>query len=91
MASSKRPPGTHEVREPVSLYDAKTNLSELVELAAGGMEIVIMKSGKPMARLGPLSRDHEPRTPGKGRGRWRLGADFDAPLPDDVLRHFSPE
>jgi len=35
------------VREPVSLYEAKTHLSELVEQAAQGREIVIAKSGKP--------------------------------------------
>ena len=33
--------------KPVSLYDAKTHLSELVERAAGGEEIVITKAGKP--------------------------------------------
>jgi len=37
------------VRETVSLYEAKTKLSELVERAARGEEIVIAKSGKPRA------------------------------------------
>src|SRR5438105_2486534 len=43
------------VRKAVSLYEAKTHLSELVELAAQGREIVIAKSGKPKARLVPLA------------------------------------
>ncbi|MBI2614987.1 MAG: type II toxin-antitoxin system prevent-host-death family antitoxin, partial [Gemmatimonadetes bacterium] len=46
---------TTVLREPVSLYDAKTHLSELVEEAARGREIIIAKSGKPKARLVPLA------------------------------------
>jgi prevent-host-death family protein len=43
--------------EIINLYEAKTNLSSLVERAAGGEEIVIAKGGRPMARLVPLRRD----------------------------------
>jgi prevent-host-death family protein len=39
----------------VSLYEAKTHLSRLVDEAANGETIVIAKSGKPMARLGPMT------------------------------------
>jgi prevent-host-death family protein len=39
----------------VSLYEAKTHLSRLVDEAANGDTIVIDKAGKPMARLGPVS------------------------------------
>jgi prevent-host-death family protein len=35
----------------VNLYEAKTKLSELVEEAARGNEIIIAKNGKAMARL----------------------------------------
>jgi prevent-host-death family protein len=35
----------------VNLYEAKTNLSQLVEDAAKGEEIIIAKNGKPMAKL----------------------------------------
>ena len=38
----------------VNLYEAKTRLSELVEQAAAGTEIVIAKNGKPKARLVPM-------------------------------------
>lgn len=76
------------VRETVSLYEAKTRLSELVERAAQGEEIVIAKSGKPRAVLVPLTDLRPLRVPGKGRGKWRLKKGFDAPLPDDVLETF---
>jgi antitoxin (DNA-binding transcriptional repressor) of toxin-antitoxin stability system len=39
----------------VSLYQAKTHLSRLVDEASNGETIVIAKAGKPMAQLGPMS------------------------------------
>ncbi len=76
------------VRETVTLYQAKTHLSRLVERAAAGEEIVIAKSGRPRARLVPLEDTRALRVPGKGKGGWRLRRDFDAPLPPEVLREF---
>ena len=81
----KRPP---LVRETVSLYEAKTSLSALVDRAAGGEEIVISKSGKPKAKLVPLEDVRPQRVSGRGRGRWTVSGDFDAPLPEDVQRGF---
>jgi prevent-host-death family protein len=76
------------VRETVSLYQAKTQLSQLVERAAKGEEIVIAKSGRPMARLMPLEDTRSLRVPGRGKGKWRVGRNFDAALPDAVVRDF---
>jgi prevent-host-death family protein len=76
------------VRETVTLYQAKTHLSRLVDRAAAGEEIVIAKSGRPRARLVPLEDTRVLRVPGKGKGRWRLRRDFDAPLPREVLEEF---
>lgn len=39
----------------VNIYDAKTHLSELVQRAAAGEEIVIARNGKPAARLVALA------------------------------------
>jgi prevent-host-death family protein len=89
MTHSKKTPPV--VRETVSLYEAKTHLSALVERAAEGEEIVIAKSGKPKARLVPLDDTRPLREPGKGRGQWRVTEDFDAPLPDDHVRLFEGE
>jgi prevent-host-death family protein len=71
----------------LSLYDAKTHLSSLVERAAAGEEIIIAKNGKPRAKLVAI-RDAAKRRPGKARGRIRMSADFDAPLPQDLLAAF---
>jgi len=72
----------------VNLHAAKTHLSRLVEDAAAGEDVVIAKAGKPVARLVPVvARD---RRGGFGalKGRLRMSADFDAPLPDEVLDLF---
>ena len=54
----------------VNLYEAKTQLSALVDAAAGGEEIIIAKNGKPCARLMPLapSPDAGPRR--REFGQW---------------------
>lgn len=82
--------GSHKkgVRETATLYEAKTNLSALVEQAAAGAEIIITKSGKPKAMLVPLDDTRPQRIPGLGKGKWKVAADFDAPLPPDVLDAF---
>jgi prevent-host-death family protein len=79
------------VREIVSLYDAKTQLSRLVDRAAAGEEIVIAKSGRARARLVPLEDRRALRVPGRGKGKWRVGRSFDAALPDDLLKAFEGE
>jgi prevent-host-death family protein len=77
------------MRKFINLYEAKTRLSELVDRAAAGDEIVIAKAGKPVARLVPLQLPT--RKPGRGRGKIRVAPDFDAPLPAALLREFGFE
>ena len=72
----------------VNLYDAKTQLSRLVEEAAGGAEIVIAKAGKPRARLVAIAGDRRPRKPGRGKGDIRIRPGFDDPLPEDLAGAF---
>jgi prevent-host-death family protein len=74
--------------DTVNLYEAKTNLSQLVERAARGEEIVIAKAGRPLARLVPLARRTAPRPLGLLAGEVEVGADFDDPLPDGMRRAF---
>ncbi len=76
------------VRESVSLYDAKTHLSALVERAAAGEEIVITKSGRPRALLVPFTDAKPERTFGHGKGQWHIVGDINDPLPDDLLDEF---
>ena len=63
----------------VTLYEAKTHLSGLVDRAAAGEEIVIAKNGVPQARLVPLAVRGERRAPANAMRIRRIAADFDAP------------
>lgn len=67
--------------ETVNIYDAKTQLSRLVDRAASGEEILIARAGKPVARLVALE-GAAPRRPGLLRGLAVPDALF-APLDAD--------
>jgi prevent-host-death family protein len=75
------------VAKTLNLYEAKTQLSALVDEAAAGAEIVIAKAGKPMAKLVPI-RPARRRRPGLGKGTVWMAPDFDAPLPDALIAAF---
>lgn len=74
--------------DTVNLYDAKTNLSRLVERAAAGEEIVIAKAGRPLARLMPLAQRTTRRPLGLLTGLVTVEPNFDDPLPDDMRAAF---
>lgn len=74
--------------QTVNLHAAKTHLSRLVDQAAAGEEIVIAKAGVPVARLVPLDRPRPKRVLGLLAGKLHVPDDFDAPLPEEVLRSF---
>jgi prevent-host-death family protein len=74
-----------------NLFEAKTQLSRLVDRAAAGEEIVIAKNGRPMARLVPLAHDRPPRRPGRGIGKIEVGPNFDDPLPAELRAAFGTE
>jgi prevent-host-death family protein len=72
----------------VNMHEAKTHLSQLVDRALAGEEVVIGRAGKPAVRLVPVEETAEPRKPGALRGRIWMAPDFDEPLPPDVQRLF---
>jgi len=72
----------------VNVHEAKTRLSELLLRVAAGEEIVIVRAGKPVAKLVPIVA-RERRVIGTDRGRFQVPPDFDAPL-DDAVPDVSP-
>lgn len=76
-------------RTIINIYEAKTQLSRIVDQAAAGEEKVISRNGRPVARLCTL----EPRKRNTVKfgvldGQIEVPDDFDAPLPDDLLAEF---
>ena len=72
----------------VNIYEAKAKLSALLDRAVAGEEIVIARSGKPLARLMPLTATTSKsgvRLGGLKRAGIKLAADFHAPMIDEDL------
>lgn len=72
----------------VDVHEAKTHLSELLEQVRQGEEVVIAKSGKPVARLVAFEGVRKRRVPGSARGQVWMAEDFDTPLPEEIQRSF---
>ena len=72
----------------MNIHEAKTHLSRLLEQVMQGEEVIIAKSGKPVARIVPLGGPAKRRKPGSARGQIKMAEDFDAPLPEDIQRYF---
>ncbi|MBW6457178.1 MAG: type II toxin-antitoxin system Phd/YefM family antitoxin [Trueperaceae bacterium] len=71
----------------VGVHEAKTHLSRLLREVEAGTEVVILRGGKPVARLVPL-RARAARVLGADRDVLVVPDDFDAPLPEQVLDDF---
>jgi len=72
----------------VNIYEAKTQLSKLVDLASSGTDVVIARAGKPAARLTSLNKQNRLTGLGSLKGKGWIAEDFDAPLPDELLAQF---
>ena len=72
----------------LNVAEAKARLSELVQRAARGEEIIIARNGEPQARIVALAAKVA-RVPGKGAGRWKISGDFNGPLPPELLAAFN--
>ena len=60
----------------------------MVDQAAAGEEIIIARGGKPVARLLQLAAPARKIRFGVLKGQVKVAADFDAPLPDEVIASF---
>jgi len=68
-----------------NISDARNRLSQLVDRAEAGEEIIIARRGRPAVRLVVIGPPAVKRKPGRMRGRIRIARDFDAPLPANLF------
>lgn len=69
----------------ITVHAAKTNLSQLLERAEAGEEIIIARGQVPIARLVPIAKKPR-RAPGLYAGQIIIGPEFFEPLPEEELR-----
>ncbi len=68
----------------VNIYNAKMHLSDLINRAVAGEEIIIARDGKPMVRLVPVKAVASPWVKLMGSLAGKVGPiprDFDQPMP----------
>jgi len=75
----------------VTVSEAELHLSQLIEAAIEGEEIVITRSGEPLVRLVACAEGLPRRRLGLLEGRVSISPDFDAPLPPEVIKVFEGE
>ena len=74
--------------ETVNIYDAKTRLSQLVDKAASGEDVVVSRNGKPLVRITRLDAAKRRIRFGVLKGKLTISDDFDAPLSETTLAAF---
>lgn len=76
-----------------TMFEAKTNLSKLVQRALKGEEVLITtgRERKPAVRLSPVDPPSTSRRLGFLKGQGHVGPEFFEPLPEDELRLWNGE
>jgi prevent-host-death family protein len=74
--------------DPINIHSAKTQLSKLIEAAERGEEVIIARSGKPVAKLVALQNQRPSRKAGSMKGLLKVPESFFDPLPEDILDAF---
>lgn len=72
----------------VNVHEAKTHFSKLLSRINEGEEIVIAKSGVPVAKLVPIEKTVEKRVPNTAKGKVSLAFDFQEEISDDGREEF---
>jgi antitoxin (DNA-binding transcriptional repressor) of toxin-antitoxin stability system len=78
----------------VSVEDLQHDPAALLGRVEAGEHLLVVRGGRPVAELRPLTAGSSslpgpgPRLFGLAAGAFTVPDDFDAPLPEDVLREF---
>ena len=76
------------MKKAVNVYDAKTQLSRLIDKAAAGEDVIVSRNGKPLVRITQLEGGARRIRFGLLKGKIRVAADFDDPLAPELQAEF---
>ena len=71
-----------------NVQEAKAQLSKLLQDVDSGIEVIIAKAGKPMARISRIEESSSKIRFSILKGKVKVSENFDAPLPEDLLSKF---
>jgi antitoxin (DNA-binding transcriptional repressor) of toxin-antitoxin stability system len=73
----------------VSVIELQQDAAGLLDRIEAGEHLVVVRGGRPVAELRPITAVRlGPRPFGLAAGAFSIPDDFDAPLPDHILREF---
>jgi len=73
----------------VSSQELQQNPDALLDRVEAGEHLVVVRGGRPVAELRPVPATRPgPRPFGLCAGAFTVPDDFDAPLPEEILREF---
>lgn len=64
----------------IDIVEAQAQMSQLLEVALNGDEIIITRDHQPVLKLTPFSSNRKPRKRGSAKGQITIAPDFDQPL-----------
>jgi prevent-host-death family protein len=74
-----------EAAAQFNIHDAKTNLSRIIDRVERGEEIIISRSGKPVAKVIPLNRRVDRTGRGSLAGQLTMADDWDSPDVNETI------
>lgn len=74
----------------VSVEEVKRDPDGVIHRVMEGETVVLTDHDRPIAEIRPIDRVRRPRPFGLAAGTFVVPDDFDAPLPEDILRDFEP-
>lgn len=73
----------------VTLLELQQHPAAVLDRVQAGERLLVVRDGRTVAELRPAPEvPLAPRSRGRCAGMFRVPDDFDAPLPDDLLREF---
>jgi len=73
----------------INITKARARFSQLVNKAASGDDVIVSRNGKPLVRITRFASRGKQRIKfGVLKGKLKIAADFDAPLPAEVVAGF---
>jgi prevent-host-death family protein len=73
----------------VSVEEVQRDLTAYLQRVEAGETLIIVRAGQPVAEIKPVAAGTKPLRPfGLCAGEFIVPCDFDAPLPEDILKTF---
>ncbi len=73
----------------ISVDEIKRDLTKFLKRVESGEKLVLVKEGRPLAEIEPVKQgDSKVRPYGLCDGDFTVPDDFDAPLPEDIIKEF---